>query len=91
MILQVEIDGQTLPLSDCEWVHWAPCGCPVGVTLAGEGYAITEQDAWKMFYARKRESDRGRRKGYRMELATRQRWSAEIMPLMAAPCPHVHK
>jgi len=89
MILHAEIDGRMVPLSECDWVKWAPCGCPVGVTRAGEGYAVTEQDAWKEFYDRERYADQARRSGYRMELVTHERWSAEIMPLMKASCRHL--
>jgi hypothetical protein len=88
MILHAEIDGQMVPLSKCDWVQWARCGCPAGVTLAGEGFAVTEQDAWKEFYERKRDADRARKSGERMELVTHDRWGAEIMPQMMAPCPH---
>jgi hypothetical protein len=88
MILHAEIDGQMVPLSKCDWVQWARCGCPVGVTLAGEGFAVTERDAWKAFYDRKRDAHRARKFGYRMELVTHARWGAEIKALMMAPCPH---
>ena len=88
MILHAEISGQLVPLSDCDWVKWAPCGCPVGVARAGEDFAVTEEDAWSEFYDRKRDSDRARRAGARMELVTQARWAAEIMPLMLARCQH---
>lgn len=86
--LLVEIDGETLPLRSCDWVKWAPCGCPVGVSVAGEGLAVTEDDAWRSFYDRKRDSDRARRQGYRMELIPHARYGTEIMPRMLASCPH---
>jgi hypothetical protein len=90
--LQVEVGGQMVPLNRCDWVKWAPCGCPVGVTIAGERFAVTEDDAWKQFYDRKRDAERARRQGYRMELVTHARWSAEIKDRMMARCPHVpHK
>lgn len=88
MILHVEMDGQMVALARCDWVKWAPCGCPVGVTKAGEGYAVTEADAWKDFYDRKRDAERAHRDGYRMTLVTHTRWGQEVMPLMTAPCPH---
>lgn len=84
--LLAEIDGQTVPLSECDWVKWAPCGCPVGVTVAR--YAATEHDAWKAFYDRKRDIDRAQRQGYSMELVTHARWGAQVMHLMTSPCPH---
>lgn len=86
--LQAEVDGQMVPLRYCDWVQWAPCGCPVGVSVAGENYAVTEADAWKVFYDRKRDAERARKKGYRMELVTHARWSAEIMPKVLTRCPH---
>jgi hypothetical protein len=84
--LLAEIDGHAVPLSDCDWVKWAPCGCPVGVTVAR--LAVTEEEAWKAFYDRKRDIDRAQRRGYRMELVTHARWGAEVKHLMASPCPH---
>lgn len=88
MRLHAEIGGQMVPLSKCDWVRWAPCGCPTGVSLVGEGFAVTEEDAWREFYDRKRDADRAQKAGHRMELVTHERWSAEIKPLMMAPCPH---
>lgn len=84
--LLAEIDGLAVPLSDCDWVKWAPCGCPTGVTVAR--YAVTEAEAWKAFYDRKRDIDRAQRQGYRMELVTHARWGAEIKPKMTTRCPH---
>lgn len=84
--LLAEIDGLAVPLSDCDWVMWSPCGCPVGVTVAR--YAATEEAAWKAFYDRKRDSDRAQRQGYRIELVTHARWGTEIKHLMTGRCPH---
>jgi hypothetical protein len=85
MRLLTELDGQTVPLADCDWVLFAPCGCPVGCCVAD--IAPTEDQAWREFYDHKRERDRARR-DHRMVLMTRERWAAEVMPAMRARCPH---
>jgi hypothetical protein len=85
--LMTEIDGAVTPLADCEWVLFAACGCPVGCMVAD--IAPSEELAWKEHYPLKRDRDRATREGLRMELMTRARWAAEIMPLMLARnCTH---
>ena len=84
--LLAEIDGEAVPLADCDWVLWAPCGCAPGVLVARE--AATEDAAWREFYPKKRDRDRMQRDGYRMELVTHARWREEISELMRTPCPH---
>jgi hypothetical protein len=86
MKLLAEIDGKPVPLAECDWVLWAPCGCPTGVCVARR--ALTEDDALKEFWDTRREAVRRRREGYRVELMTHARWSAEVMDLMRHPCPH---
>jgi hypothetical protein len=84
-----EVDGQTVPLADCVWVLWLPCGCPRGVTVARS--APTEDDAWKAFYdgrGRWQEIAHAIRRGERMELMTHARYSAEVYERMLARCPH---
>jgi len=88
MRLMVELDGATVPLDDCEYVLWNPCGCPRGVTICRYG-VVSEEDAWRSFFPTKRERDRERKRGLRMELMTHERWVAEVMPLMRLrECPH---
>jgi hypothetical protein len=89
--LSVEIDGKPVPLDECNWVMWGPCGCPWGVTMCGvhRSYrVITEDDAWKQFYDRKKERDIARRCGTRMELMTFERWKAEVCERMKTVCHH---
>lgn len=92
MALMVELEGRTVPLNGCQYVLWEACGCPRGVTVASEGRpepVVTEDDAWRMFFDRKRDRDRAQRNGLRMELMTKDRWSREVMPLMRQwDCPH---
>jgi hypothetical protein len=82
----VELDGKTVPLADCDWVEWAPCGCPVG-TAAGRSVA-TEDRAWRDFYPRETDRERAQQQGYWWELMTHDRWSVEVADLMIAGCPH---
>jgi len=82
----VELDGMSVPLADCDWVEWAPCGCPVGTSRAGS--VTTEEDAWKNFYPREGDRERAQAQGYRWELMTHTRWSAEVADWMKAGCPH---
>ncbi|MEU8829422.1 hypothetical protein [Streptomyces sp900116325] len=78
--LMVQIDGQTLPLKDCSWSMWAPCGCMVAISLAvgGEQILATEEQAHKNHSPRKRDRDREIRLGYRWELITMARYRNEI-------------
>lgn len=92
MDLKIELEGKTVPLSSCDYVLWQPCGCPRGVTQAGAHRidpVVTEHDAWKQFFAYKRERVAAQKRGLRMELMTRGRYSAEVHPLMLErTCPH---
>jgi hypothetical protein len=84
--LLVEVEGAIHELGDCDWVLWAPCGCPVG-TLAG--YAASDAEAaMKEFYPLKRDRDRRKNLGYHMELMTHGRWKSEISERMRVACPH---
>jgi hypothetical protein len=87
--LMVEIDGQLLPLTNCTWITWAPCGCPCGALTAafGDEAFATEQQAWQEQYPLKRERDKYQRQGYRLELMSWERYLAEVD--LAAKCPHV--
>lgn len=87
MKLMVELDGVTVPLADCDYVLWKPCGCPRGVSVARLD-VVTEDDAWKSFFPTKRERERVQRQGHRMELMTHTRYLAEVYELMRAKCPH---
>jgi hypothetical protein len=84
--LSATIDGQHVPLTACDWVLWGPCGCPWGVS-AGWAYE-GEESVWKAHYHTKRDRDRARRKGARLELMTHARWCAEVADRMKVRCPH---
>ncbi|GAA1065285.1 hypothetical protein [Streptomyces asiaticus] len=87
--LLVQIDDKTLPLTNCVWITWAPCGCPCGaLTAAYEDDAhATEQQAWQEIYPLKRDRDKYQRQGYRLELMSWDRYRDEID--LAKRCPHV--
>ena len=86
-----EIDGKTVPIQKCDWVMWRSCGCPQGVAVAGV-YAtwqvITEEDVWREFYSLKRDRDKAKRQGFRLELMTHERYCREVSPRMTVRCEH---
>lgn len=88
--LLVRIDGNAVPLRDCAWVEYAPCGCAVGVMVAamsdGSRALPTEDDARRHLDPKKRDRDKAIRQGYRLELMTMTRYRAEID--LAVRCPH---
>src|SRR5581483_4991938 len=90
--VSVELGGRQVPLRDCDWVLWAPCGCPAGVTVAStpdEGLVQdTEMAAWMAFYDDADEIIRAQRRGEHLELMTHERWSAEVADRMTGRCGH---
>lgn len=88
MKLKVEIDGVTVPLDDCDWVLWAPCGCPWGVTKAGSDYCTKEDEVWRIHFSTARAVESAKKKGYSIELVTHEKWNAEIVGPFRNECPH---
>ncbi|MBV2364284.1 hypothetical protein [Streptomonospora nanhaiensis] len=88
--LAVMIDDTPVPLADCHWVMWAPCGCPVAVctTTVGEEVTATVDQAWARFYAMDAGAREDRQAGYTVSLVSRRRWDQEVSPRLGAPCPH---
>ncbi|MEC4016015.1 hypothetical protein [Streptomyces sp. H27-D2] len=70
--LMVQIDGQTLPLTDCVWVEFAPCGCPCQALHAAYDNSAhaTEEQARAEFNIN--------RQGYRLELMTFAQYHADL-------------
>lgn len=75
MSVYLEVAGQPVPIDDCSWYYYAPCGCCYGATLAmvdgGSRALVSEEDAWREFVSR---ADRRREKkaaGYRFEVGLR--------------------
>lgn len=90
--LLAEIGGQQVPLTDCDWVLWGPCGCPFGVTVGatknGSIVHATEESAWRSFYDTLRDIRKALRRGEHLELITHARWSAEVADRMKVRCTH---
>jgi hypothetical protein len=80
--LLARIGDQTVPLHDCCWVEYAPCGCPVSFVMAalkdGSHTVATEDDARRRIEPNQRTRDKQIRQGYRLELMTIDRYRAEI-------------
>lgn len=91
--LLVRIDDKTVPLHDCAWVEYAPCGCAVSVMVAamrdGTRALATEDDARRHLDPKKRDRDKAIRQGYRLELMTMDRYRTEVD--LAVRCPHPKK
>ncbi|WP_126898181.1 hypothetical protein [Streptomyces sp. WAC 01325] len=87
--LKVEIDGGLHALSNCTWITYMPCGCPCGALTAaiGDEAFATEEQAWQEIHPLKRERDKYRRQGYRLELMSWPRYRAEVD--LSVRCPHV--
>ncbi|MFE2497156.1 hypothetical protein [Streptomyces scopuliridis] len=87
--LMVQIDGQNWPLTNCAWITWAPCGCPVGALTAAWGDEVfgTEEQALRYIFPTKRERERRVRQGYRVELMGWDRYRRDVD--LTARCPHV--
>lgn len=86
--LVAKIDGEYVPIAECDWVRFDWCGCVTGVATAR--HSPTGELAWREFYDTKREIDQARRKGIRLELVTRVTYRevyAEQMSLRYH-CPH---
>ncbi len=82
----VELDGVHVALADCEWVLWASCGCPVGVSMAE--YDPTEEAAWLGFWETPEAVAVKRAEGYRLELMTHSRYVREVSHRMTVRCEH---
>jgi hypothetical protein len=94
------IDGQNVPLTDCDWVLWKPCGCAQAVSVAQiPGYTVADPDtAWAHFQDVDRldgdELDAAAERvaemmqaGWRVELVTHERCKP-VLDGFGKPCPH---
>jgi hypothetical protein len=90
-LITVQVNGQQVPLDRCDWVLWGPCGCPEGLHVAASGrkvHAADEETAWERMFDTKRERDKARRGGYRLELMSHERYGRDVLPLIRAECLH---
>lgn len=90
--LFAEVGGQHVPLADCDWVLWSPCGCPQGVTVGAfpdlSHITATEDVAWSHLYDTDEEIAAAKGRGERVELITRERTKAEVLPRFGVRCEH---
>jgi hypothetical protein len=89
--LHANIDGQMVPLAECDWVFSQPCGHPFGVLLAvppGDpptAYA-TEEQAWREFLPRSRARKAARLRGVTARLAVHAGLGDEFWQQMKDGC-----
>jgi hypothetical protein len=90
----VVINGERLPLHECNWTMFAPCGCVSGVMVADlsdrryQRDAITTvEQAWEHMYDSRIERERDQKRGFRFELMPR----CESIDLMKGDCQHEPK
>lgn len=90
----LDVDGTPVPASDCDWIMFAPCGCPCAVTVVdrrgGEGYLLTEDQVFIALSSTntKTEAARDKAAGYTVKLVTHQAWSEHWFPKFKDKCPH---
>jgi hypothetical protein len=70
--LMVQIDGKTVPLSECGWFERRPCGCIVSalVAIVDSRVIATADQATRHWNPTKRERDLAAREGITVELMT---------------------
>jgi hypothetical protein len=89
--LSAEIDGKHVPLTDCDWVLFGSCGCPFGVSMAATNLGVRAADedaAWRCLFVTKREIDRAKSRGDRLELMSHERYCREVSDRMKVRCDH---
>lgn len=87
----VVINGERLPLHECDWVMFAPCGCAAGITVADlkdsryqSAPIVTVDQAWEHMYDSRAERVRDQDLGFRFELMPRR----DSIDLIRAGCTH---
>lgn len=95
--LMVQLDdGLTVPLRECDWVFYHPCGCPRGcMSAVCASWTITDEDAaFREFFdeGRKRETEatikRERKAGTTARLIAGKELR-EFLDRLKDRCPHV--
>jgi hypothetical protein len=89
--LYVKVDGQMVPLVDCDWVFSRTCGHPFGLLVAQlrgssrDSYATQEQ-AWRELYPRSRDRQAAQRRGVTARLAVHTTLDDEFWQHMKEGC-----
>lgn len=87
MSVFLAVNDKPVPIEDCSWYYYAPCGCCIGATLAvvdGFKPLVTEDDAWRDFFARADQRRAKKAKGYRFQTGL----TAEAGELLREACTH---
>lgn len=86
MSIFLEVDGQAVPLQDCSWYSYSPCGCCSGVMMAesGDDVYATEEQAWAHFEPNTALRKRDQSRGLRLEIGLRR----EVQAKLVMDCPH---
>jgi hypothetical protein len=98
--LLAAIGAKNVPLADCDWVLWMPCGCSQavsvaqipGLTIGDEGAAwaqfsdLEDLDREDLDVALEEIAER-KQAGWRVELVTHRRCKA-VLDGWGKPCPH---
>lgn len=84
--LLVQIDGVTMPLAGCFWVRFGPNDCAYSSVWGDE--AVDADQAHQRWVPRQRDRQRDIRRGYYIELLTREQWDAKAKPCFLGTCSH---
>lgn len=92
MTIYLEVDGQPVPVEQCFWMQFSPCGCASGVAVADlRGAPLITEDLARIEFTRtntKLEVERDKAAGYTMKLVTRQQYRDTYMEQIKGSCPH---
>lgn len=83
-------DGDRLPLTGCDWLLIAGCGCTAGVSIPRSGggdLVATEESALRLFVNTAAAAKRYVKFGFRCVLVGSQDWRDANL-LSMEPCPH---
>lgn len=75
----LSIDGQPVPIEECDWIQVAPCGCVCAVTVAasrGEVYAATPDQAKEQFADSKAMRERDDEDGFTVRVIKHSEFKA---------------
>jgi hypothetical protein len=89
--LYAAVDGQMVPLAQCDWVFFKQCGHPFGVLLAvppGDPPVAfaTEDQAWRNFYPTARRRKVAKLRGVTARLAVHADLGDEFWQQMRDGC-----
>jgi hypothetical protein len=90
----VQINGENVPLDECDWVLTEPCGCAESIVLAvmRARTLATEADAWEYFYRADYRLKAEREKRIRQDQAAGWRLGAmrrkDAVAAITKACPH---